>query len=543
MRGADNNTTSQKNPVALLIVTAGAALCGCIPALYILYRGFQAIGNTYAPNMTLITTLVINTLTLGVLAALVAGILGTVHAIIIERTDIAFPNLWRFLVCTPFVIPPYVSALCLLALLRPHGLLEKWLVAQGLASFGQLPFGAMFGVTGSSFVLGICLSPYVFFPVSATLRQGSGHFMEMAKQNGVHFWRRHLQITLPHLAPAMGGGMLLVLLYSLADFAVPALLRLPTFSTTIYSRFAGDVDRAGAALLSLPLMAITVVLLLIQDRMFGHGVIQIARSWAPQRVARLGRLAFSTYLFLGISILLSVGIPLGMLSYWLLSSVSPAEQASFVPIGQLAMITGKTVGFSVLMTSIIIVVAIVCARTMRHAGTLGYILSRTAQIGYALPGIVVALSVVLVSTRLLPVTLAGLVPLGIALFIRFVPQAIQGIDVAMLQITPTIEDAGRSMGQNVYQVLRYLIVPLSTPGIQTTWALVFLGILKELPATLILRPAGFDTLAVRVWMPTSDGFTAAAALPAMLMVVCALIPFSLIFRTQRKASLPEYSIE
>jgi iron(III) transport system permease protein len=357
--------------------------------------------------------------------------------------------------------------------------------------------------------------------------------MEMAKQNGVRFLRRQLHITLPHLSPAVGGGMLLVLLYALADFGVPALLRLPTFSTTIYSRFAGDVDRAGAALLSLPLMAITVVLLLIQDRMFGQGVIQIARSWVPQRMVQLGRYAILIYIFLGFSILLSVGTPLGMLTFWLLSSVSAAEQASFVPFGQLAVITAQTVAYTILISSIIIIIAIVCARTLRHAGKLGYLLSRIAQIGYALPGIVVALSVVLVSTRLLPVTLAGVFPLGIALFIRFIPQAIQGIDVAMLQITPTIEDAGRSMGQNVYQVLRNLIVPLSSPGIQTTWSLVFLGILKELPATLILRPAGFDTLAVRVWMPTSDGFTAAAALPAILMVLCALIPFGVIFRTQR----------
>ncbi len=532
MSRTDKLARSYNPPVGLLIITTCAALCGCIPALYIMYRGLSAIGNTYAPNLTLLMTLVMNTLSFGVLAALIAGILGTLHAIIIERTDIIFPNIWRFLVCTPFVIPPYVSALCLLALLRPHGLFEKWLVAQGLSSYGALPFDAIFGVTGSSIVIGICLSPYVFFPVSAALRQGSGHFMEMAKQNGVPFWRRQLHITLPHLAPAIGGGMLLVLLYALADFGVPALLRLPTFSTTIYSRFAGDVDRGGAALLSLPLMAITVILLLVQDKLFGHGVIQSARAWAPQRLVRLERFATSTYLILGMTILLSVGTPLSMLLYWLVSPVSPAEQASFVPYGQLLFIMVQTVAYAILNASIIVIVAFVCARTLRRAGTLGYILSRTAQIGYALPGIVVALSVVLVSTRLLPVAVIGVVPLGIALFIRFVPQAIQGIDVALMQIAPTLEDAGRSMGQNVYQVLRRVIVPLSSPGIQTTWALVFLGIIKELPATLILRPAGFDTLAVRIWMPTSDGFTAAAALPALLLVLCAVIPFSLIFRTQ-----------
>ena len=521
-----------------MLLTGCVALCACIPVIYTVYRGIQAIGSTYAPNLTFLVTLSGNTIGYGLLAAGIAGFIGTAQALLLERTNIRLRQFLRILVCMPFVIPPYIGALCFLAFLRPHGILEKWLVSHGVVVFGQLPFNALFGVLGSACVLGMCLSPYVYFPVSATIHQASGHYDEMAKLHGVDFWRRQFTITLPKLAPAFGGGMMLVLLYALADFGVPALLRLPTFSTAIYARFAGDVDRAGAALLSMPLMAITVALLLTQDRLFGHGVTQVSRSWTPPREIQLGKYAGISYAAIGTTILLAIGIPVGMLLYWIVSPMSPAEQSSVVPMATLANITIQTIGFSLVVSGLVISAAVVCARVLRQGGFWGYAFARIAQTGYALPGVVVALSIVLVSTRVLPVHLGGLIPLALALFIRFIPQAIQGIDVAMLQITPTIEDAGRSMGHTVYRVLRHLIVPLSAPGIQTTWALIFLGLLKELPATLILRPAGFDTLAVRVWMPTSDGFTAAAAMPALIIIVCACIPFAFIMRSQRQSKTP-----
>lgn len=534
MPGSRPQTTHAPTPTWMMVGAACVAVCASIPVLYTVLRGVQAIGSTYAPNVPFLISLGWNTIGYGILAAGIAGVIGTAQALLLERTNIRFRALLRVLVCLPFVIPPYISALCFLAFLRPRGIFEKWLVANDIVAFGQLPFDAIFGIFGSSFVLGICLSPYVYFPVSATIHQESGHYDEMAKLHGVDFWRRQLTITLPKLAPASGGGMMLVLLYALADFGVPALLRLPTFSTAIYARFAGDVDRAGAALLSMPLMAITVMLLLTQDRLFGHGVTQVSRSWTPPRIVSLGTYAPLSYGAMGVAILLSIGIPVGMLLYWIASPMSPAEQASVIAIPQLATITAQTIGFSLLISLLVITAAVVCARVLRQGGFWGYLWGRIAQTGYALPGIVVALSVVLVTTRVIPIHLGGLIPLALALFIRFIPQAIQGIDVAMLQITPTIEDAGRSMGHTVYRVLRHLIVPLSAPGIQTTWALIFLGLLKELPATLILRPAGFDTLAVRVWMPTSDGFTAAAAMPAFIIILCACIPFTFIMRSQRR---------
>lgn len=132
--------------------------------------------------------------------------------------------------------------------------------------------------------------------------------------------------------------------------------------------------------------------------------------------------------------------------------------------------------------------------------------------------------------------IGGLLPLSFAYIIRFLPQAVQSLDAAFEQIAPTLEEVGRSLGHSALQVLRYVVLPLATPGLRASWALLFLGMLKELPATLLLRPAGFDTLAVRIWMPASDGLYTAAAIPALLLIACACLPVAFVLRNHQKSN-------
>jgi iron(III) transport system permease protein len=502
-----------------------AALLALLPAVYTVYRGYEAVGEVAIINGTLLWMLVKNTIAYALLAAFIAGCIGTTQALLIENGRLPFWGFWRILVALPLVIPPYVSALTFLTLLRPHGVFEKWLVINGLTEFGALPFDGIFGVFGSAFVLGSSLSPYVYFPVSAVLQSRSQHLSELARITGASTTRRIRHILLPMVLPAMGGGMLLVLLYALADFGVPALLRLPTFSTAIYARYAGSVDRGGAALLSIPLIAITALLIFVQDRFFGHGVTQINRSWKPPVTQQYSLKTVLFCVLITLSVIPALGVPLGMLLTWISSPVSAVERASIMPFGSIVSAAARTLVLSFLVATGVEVLGLLVARVLRHGGTLGYTIGRIAQIGYALPGIVVGLSVVLMLSAFVPALLGGIIPLVLALTIRFLPQAIQGMDVTLRLVTPSLEDAGRLLGQTPLGVLRYIIVPLSASGIRSTWALVFLGLLKELPATLLLRPAGFDTLAVRIWMPTSDGFVVSAAGPALALIVCAFVPF------------------
>lgn len=529
---------SRRPPVFMWWIAAGVAILGVVPVVYTVLR---ALGATYTqafPPWALLQTLVGNTVLLALCAALLSGVIGVAQALLIERTSLVGAPIWRVLAVLPLAMPPYVLGICTLALLRPRGIVERWLVDMQWVAYGDIPFNAIFGVGGSSVLLACCLSPYIYLPVAAVLRQGSQHFHELAQLSGAGWFHRFRHVVFPVLAPAAGGGMLLVMLYALADFGVPALLRLPTFSTAIYGRFAGQVDRAGAALLSLPLIVCTIGLILLQERLVGRSSAQINRSWRPLTPHHLGGWQGLAQSFLGLMSGCALVMPIATLIYWTLVTPSASEIASSTPLGALLVIGGRTIGYVVIIATFTTLLAIAPALLLRRGGKLGVVVARMSQAGYALPGVVVALSIILVTTNLIPWVAGGLIPLSLAYVVRFLPQAIQSLDVTFEQIAPSIEESGRSLGRSALHVLQHIILPLAMPGLQASWALLFLAMLKELPTTLLLRPAGFDTLAVRIWLPASDGLYTATAAPALLIIVCACIPVAVVLRMYRRAAVP-----
>lgn len=526
-------TGGTRRPPALIWVLAiGIAAISLIPALYTLIRALGASGTSVLPPWPLFLQLVSNTVLLALASAFLSGIIGVTQALLIERSQLWGRSAWRVIAALPLAIPPYVLSICMLALLRPRGLLERWLVERDIVAFGTVPFSSIFGLSGSTIVLAFCLSPYIYLPVAAVLRQGSNHLSEIAQISGASTWYRLRHVTLPLIAPAAGGGMLLVMLYALADFGVPALLRLPTFSTAIYGRFTGQIDREGAALLSLPLIVATLGLIVLEEWLAGRGGAQINRSWRPRLVRPLGWWQAGAQLLLGALSMVALVAPIGTLLYWIWLPLSPSEQASLVAWPKLIGLGVNNIMFVAVVATLTTVLAITPALLLRRGGRIGLVIARLSQAGYALPGVVVALSIVLLVNQGAVWLAGGLVPLVLAYIIRFLPQAVQSLDAAFEQIAPSIEEVGRSLGQSALRVLYQIVMPLAAPGLRASWALLFLSMLKELPATLLLRPAGFDTLAVRIWMPASDGFYTAAAAPALLLIVGAFVPVALVLRNQ-----------
>ncbi len=169
----------------------------------------------------------------------------------------------------------------------------------------------------------------------------------------------------------------------------------------------------------------------------------------------------------------------------------------------------------------------------RHPGTLSRIISRLCQTGYALPGVVVALSMVLVVNRWLPFLYSTALVVVIAYVLRHMPQAVRASEAALAQISPSMEEAARSLGRTSIQTFFQVTLPLILPGLLAGGALVFLTSLKELPATLLLRPAGFDTLAVRVWIWAGEGFYLQAAPAALLLILASVIPLSFLLKREQ----------
>ncbi|NBU63738.1 MAG: iron ABC transporter permease [Chloroflexia bacterium] len=526
----------RRPPLLIWVVGVCVAIIALIPALYTVIRATEAIGDTTLPPPQMLQSLIINTVLLASATACLSGVIGMSQALLIERTILFGRSFWRVIAALPLAIPPYVLGICVLALFRPRGIIEKWLHTVIAMPYDTLPFHGLFGVWGSAVVLALSISPYVYLPVAAVLRQGSNHLSEMAQLSGTKWYTQLRHVTLPIIAPAAGSGMLLCMLYALADFGVPALLRLPTFSTAIYGQFTGQINRGGAALLSLPLILVTIILIIIEERLAGRGGVQINRSWRPYLPHALGYWQWLAQWGLSMVSVVAVGLPFGMLLFW----ASKAPSASNIDWATLIQTGARNLLFVTMVASITTCLAIGPALLVRRGGLIGIILTRCSQAGYALPGVVVALSVVLVVNRGFSLLAGSLIPLILAYMIRFLPQAVQSLDATFMQIAPSIEEAGHSLGRTATSVLKRIMIPLATPGIRAGWALLFLSMIKELPATLLLRPAGFDTLAVRIWMPASDGHFLEAAYPALLLIMAALLPLTLILSPSQHASKPPH---
>jgi iron(III) transport system permease protein len=168
----------------------------------------------------------------------------------------------------------------------------------------------------------------------------------------------------------------------------------------------------------------------------------------------------------------------------------------------------------------------------------GVVIGWLAQAGYALPGVIVALALVAISTRWVDPLYGTLTLLVAAYVIRFLPQAIQGEEAGLQQIGPNLQEAARGLGASGRQALWRVMLPLMRPSLAAAWAVVFLTTVKELPATLILRPLEFDTLPVRVWVPAHDALYPQAGPPALMLVIISAVPLYLLLGRTRKDDAP-----
>jgi len=192
---------------------------------------------------------------------------------------------------------------------------------------------------------------------------------------------------------------------------------------------------------------------------------------------------------------------------------------------------------SVLASGLAAILAVVASipvavLAVRHRGMLGSLVERMTYAGFALPGIVIGLAFVFVAARYLPWAYQTLPLLLAAYLVRFAPEAVGITRAALLQVSPRIEEVARTLGRTPGRVLREVTVPVIRPGLLAAAALVFLTAMKELPTTILLAPTGFDTLAVRIWSATSEGFFARAAAPALLMVLVAAASLWFLLRAE-----------
>jgi iron(III) transport system permease protein len=303
-------------------------------------------------------------------------------------------------------------------------------------------------------------------------------------------------------------------------------MRFDSFTTSIYTLYRASFDRVGAASLATLLTALMLVVLWLESRMRrSEALYRSAPGTAREiRLVPLGRWRWPALAFCSGIAGLALVLPTAVLGYWSLQSV-----AGEVDWGEVLAAAGHSLlaaGLAALISGLCAIPIAVLA--VRFRSPFSSLVERSSYTGHALPGIVVALALVFFGTRVVPDLYQTLAMLVFAFVVLFLPLAVGVARASLLQVSPRVEEAARSLGRSPFAVLRTITVPLISPGLLAGVALVFLTAVKELPATLILAPIGFETLATEIWKATSVGFFERGAVPSLILLAISAAPLYLL---------------
>ena len=497
--------SARKIPLGLMMASVAIAMLIFIPLAMTLWRAMD-FGWATAVELLLrpiILSLATNTLLITLSAPLVCAVLGTACAWCIERTHLPGRRIWGVLVAVPLAIPPFITS-------------YAWVsISDGLQDFA----GALLVVSSAYF-------PLVYLPVAAALRNLDPALEESARSLGLGKFACFRRVILPQLKPALLGGMLLVALGTLSEFGAFALLRFHTFTTEIFAEYRVGFDGAGAAMLSGVLMVLCLVCLAAEHRVRGHARYERLGYGVRRALPRveLGAWTWPVLCAWVLLVVITLAVPLGTIGFWMFqhgeAAVTPAEVSPELLLD--ATLSSVELGFAgaLLTTVLAIPMGFLVAR---YPGRLATLVERTVFMAQGIPGVVIALALVSLTIHLLTPLYQSTLLLVVAYATLFLPLALVSVKAALLQAEERLEHVGRSLGLGQFGVMLRVVLPIAAPGLGAAACMVFIAVVTELTATLMLAPIGTDTLATQIWADTSALAFAAAAPYAAILVAISLV--------------------
>ena len=534
-------TTSQKFrlPSIWSVGAVVIALPIAVPMLAIVSTLFDEQSEVWAHlRETVLFEYVLNTVWLLICVGVIVSLVGIACAWLVATKDFLGRKFLIWALILPFAAPAYVVA---------YAYADLFAYGSPLAELSQQMFGVLPSIRslpGAALVLGFTLYPYVYlFAYNAFAEQGKP-LMEAASALGASGKRSFARVALPHARPAIAGGVALALMETAADFGVVDFFGVPTLTNGIFRTWYAQGEHQAAMQLAGWLFAIVVILVVLEQlARRGSHANPVSRNTAAAREKLVGWRSGLAFVVCALPVLLGLLVPGAVLLGHAIETGDP----------QLSGAGGAFfdyVGNSLMVGSIAALIAVACAiwltystRLLRGRNTLLRYSIRTATLGYAIPGMVLAVGLIGPLTsfdRWLAEVLAeqfdvrtGLILTGSAavlIFVyvaRFLAVAFNSCEGGMAQIHPNYDHAARSLGAGPFRLLREIHLPIMTPAALTAMLLVFVDVIKELPATLILRPFNFETLATRAYRLASDERIAEASTAALLIVLLGLIPAGL----------------
>ncbi|SDF95337.1 ABC transporter permease [Pseudonocardia oroxyli] len=431
-------------------------------------------------------------------------VLGVATAWLLARTRLPLPGLWWVLASLPLAVPSYLVA---------FAVVTTWPGTSGL-----LPL---------TVVLVLACAPYVTLPTAAALRLADTGLEDVARTLGRGPVRTFLTVTLPQALPAALAGTLLAALYTLSDFGAVALLRYQAFTWAVRAAFEGTYDRIGAAVLALVLAVLTLSLVAAERaarRRWVRGRATLATRTVPP--VSLGRAAPVAAVGLAVVATASLAFPVAVLLGRIVRA--GGVDVDWARLGRAAAATlGLSAGAAVLAVVLALPVGTLAAR---YRGRLVGAIESVAYLGHGLPGIVVGLSLVSFSLAAVPGLYQTAPVLVFAYAVLFLPKAVGATRAAVERVPVGVEEVSRTLGRSAPRTWLTVTARQAWPGIAAGGLLVMVTAMKELPATVMLRPIGVDTLSTELWQRTAAGSYGAAAPAALLLVVLACVPAFLLAR-------------
>lgn len=496
--------------VFAVLVVAVILLPVAYLALSVIGSGQEGLDYLLRPRTLSIIT---NSITLTIAVTLTSTVIGVLFAWLTARTDLPFRRVFLVLGLLTIVMPSYLVAVTFVAAFGPVGMLRDL-----LQPFGVQRLPDIYGFFGAWLSITLFTYPYIVLPVRAALRNSDRALEEAGRSLGLNRWQVFLRITLPQLRPAIASGVMLTALYTLSDFGAVAVMRYNAFTRAIFLQIDSSMRMDRAAILSIVLIIFTLILLVIERRIRSQTInyrIGTGVNRQPTRT-KLGVWKIPAVLFCTLIIGLGVFTPVLVMLSWTFTPVQIANPLD-VNMAEMTRNTLSVSGITALVTALVALPLAVLA--VRHNSRTNRWLIGLTYTGNILPGIVIALALVYFAANYANPIYQTLPLLVIGYMTRFLPFSIGATISALTQINPRLEEAARSMGLTGWQVARRVTIPLARTGIIAGAALVFLSVMKELPTTLILRPIGFETFAVRIWAFYNDAFRSLIGLPGLFLLV------------------------
>ncbi len=509
----------QRPPWPLLGIGVAIGAAALLPAFYLVVRAIDGGSETWDfVFRTRTAEVLIRTALLIGIVTVFSTVIGTLLAWFTLRTNMPFRRTITVAVVLPLVIPSFVMATTAIEFFGVGGVLEGWLGAFGVDRIARLD-----GLRGATFVLVLMTYPYVFLSVRGALRRLDPALEEAARSMGYGAVQTFRTVTLQILKPALTAGALLVALYTLSDFGAVALMRYETFTFAIFNQYESALNRSVAAGLSLVLVFFAIMLLTGEG--ISRGRARYHRSTVgsvrPARDTDLGGWRWPILGVVMLPVVAGLLIPVGVLAWWLVRGL--VRDQSMTPLLEPAL---NSISISLVAALLAVALSLpVAVLAVRYRNWWpSRVIERVTHIGFGLPGIVVAISLVFFGVNYARPVYQSNWLLLFGYVVLFMPAAVGAIKYSLMQVSPRIEEAAQGLGRQPWRVMLSVTLPIVMPGMLAGAAMVFLLTMKELPATLILSPIGFKTLATVIWDASVDAFFARTAAASLLLIALAGIP-------------------